>query len=44
VRTGRLPVHAVPIDGPWCEFDHPSDLDVGRDIVRRLDAELEFTS
>ncbi len=41
VRTGLLRVHAVPADGPWCEFDHPSDLDVGRDIVRQLDVEPE---
>jgi choline kinase len=42
IGTGRLHVYAVPADGPWCEFDHPSDIDVGREIVRRLDAELEL--
>jgi choline kinase len=44
VRTGLLRVHAVPADGPWCEFDHPSDLDVGRDIVRQLDVQPELAS
>jgi L-glutamine-phosphate cytidylyltransferase len=38
VHDGLLPVRAVPVAGPWCEFDHPSDLAVGADIVRRLDA------
>jgi choline kinase len=40
VRGEGLDVTAVPVDGPWCEFDHPSDIDVGLDIVRQLDAEL----
>lgn len=40
VRGDALHVTAVPTDGPWCEFDHPSDIDVGADVLRRLDAEL----
>jgi L-glutamine-phosphate cytidylyltransferase len=37
--TERLvPVTAVPVADPWCEFDHPSDLEVGLDIARALDA------
>lgn len=36
---GGLRVRAVPVDGPWCEFDHPTDLQVGADIVHRLDRE-----
>jgi L-glutamine-phosphate cytidylyltransferase len=35
---GRAPLAAVPVVGPWYEFDHPSDLDTGRAAVRRLDA------
>ncbi|MGA4837588.1 NTP transferase domain-containing protein [Streptomyces sp. G45] len=38
VRTCSLPVMTVPVDGPWCEFDRPADLEVGLDVVRRLDA------
>lgn len=37
VHNRLLPVTAVPIAGPWCEFDHPSDLDVGVDVARALD-------
>jgi choline kinase len=35
VRTIRIAT--VPVRGPWCEFDHPTDLAVGRDILRALD-------
>lgn len=38
VRTGLLSITTVAAEGPWCEFDHPSDLEVGLEIVRRLDA------
>jgi L-glutamine-phosphate cytidylyltransferase len=38
LRDGRMPLAAVPVVGPWYEFDHPSDLDTGRRVVRRLDA------
>ena len=40
VRNAVMPVATVASDGPWCEFDAPSDLEVGRDIVRQLDASL----
>lgn len=38
VRAGRLPVAAVPASQPWFEFDHPSDLVLGRTVVAELDA------
>jgi L-glutamine-phosphate cytidylyltransferase len=40
VRNRLLPIRTVAADGPWCEFDHPSDIEVGADIVRRLDEGL----
>jgi choline kinase len=36
VRTIRIAT--VPVQGPWCEFDHPADLAVGRDILHALDS------
>jgi L-glutamine-phosphate cytidylyltransferase len=33
----ELTVAAVPVAGPWFEFDHPSDVVVGRDVLRALD-------
>jgi choline kinase len=41
VRGGLLKVAAVPAVGPWCEFDHPSDIAVGLEILHQLDTELE---
>ncbi|GAA2922545.1 phosphocholine cytidylyltransferase family protein [Streptomyces thioluteus] len=38
VRGRLLEVATVPADGPWCEFDHPSDIAVGRHVLRALDA------
>ncbi|WP_214414767.1 phosphocholine cytidylyltransferase family protein [Sphaerisporangium fuscum] len=38
VRAGRMPIAAVPVVGPWYEFDHPADLDTGRAAVDLLDA------
>ncbi|MFF2546244.1 NTP transferase domain-containing protein [Kitasatospora sp. NPDC058063] len=38
VRDGRLPVTGVPTDQPWFEFDHPSDLLLGREVLAALDA------
>lgn len=39
--TGRLvrelTVTAVPVAGPWFEFDHPSDVAAGRDVLKALD-------
>ena len=32
-------VATVPVRGPWCEFDHPTDLTVGRDVLLALDDE-----
>jgi choline kinase len=40
VRAGLLPVRTVAADGPWCEFDHPHDIEVGLDIIRELDEGL----
>lgn len=33
-----LPVATVPVSGPWYEFDHPSDVRVGRAVLEELDA------
>jgi choline kinase len=40
-RTSRLRVAAVPNTGPWWEFDNPSDIEPGRPVLDRLDAEQE---
>jgi choline kinase len=37
VRSDLLQISTVPTAGPWCEFDHPMDIDVGADIIRELD-------
>jgi choline kinase len=37
VRAGRVRVSAVPVIGPWYEFDQPSDLRTGLAAVRQLD-------
>ncbi|WP_371551447.1 NTP transferase domain-containing protein [Streptomyces sp. NBC_00554] len=37
-QAGRVPIAAVRTPGPWCEFDHPHDVAVGADIVRKIDA------
>lgn len=37
VTAGLCRVAAVAADGPWFEFDHPSDIDAGRDVLARLD-------
>ncbi|KNB52184.1 NTP transferase domain-containing protein [Streptomyces caatingaensis] len=37
VRRNLLDVATVAADGPWCEFDHPSDIAVGRRVLRLLD-------
>ncbi|MCF3120443.1 phosphocholine cytidylyltransferase family protein [Streptomyces arenae] len=37
VRQGDLPVHAIPVPGPWHEFDSRSDLEVGRPQLDALD-------
>lgn len=39
VRAGRLDVWTIPIEGPWWEFDHPSDLMRGVEVVHRIDAD-----
>ncbi|MFD7666052.1 NTP transferase domain-containing protein [Streptomyces sp. NPDC059788] len=44
VRARLLEVATVPAVGPWCEFDHPSDIDVGLDVLRALDAETAEAS
>lgn len=41
VREGLMAVTAVAAPEPWCEFDQPSDLDVGRDVLELLDEELD---
>jgi L-glutamine-phosphate cytidylyltransferase len=40
VRERLLRVATVAAHGPWCEFDSPSDLAVGREILGELDALL----
>lgn len=39
VRRGLLSVRTTPVAGPWFEFDHPSDLAVAGDVLRKLDQE-----
>jgi L-glutamine-phosphate cytidylyltransferase len=41
VHDRLLPITTVPAEGPWCEFDHPSDITVGLDILRQLDGRRE---
>jgi choline kinase len=36
VMERRVPIAGVPTPGPWCEFDQPSDLEVGREIAVEL--------
>ncbi|WP_412738328.1 NTP transferase domain-containing protein [Krasilnikovia sp. MM14-A1259] len=38
VRAGRTEVAAVAAGEPWFEFDHPSDLRLGQEVVAALDA------
>ena len=38
VKAGRIQVHAIPVVGPWCEIDHPHDLELAVSIARVLDA------
>jgi L-glutamine-phosphate cytidylyltransferase len=40
VRGRLLRVEAVAVAGPWCEFDHPADVEVGRDVLKALDRQL----
>ncbi|MEU7433800.1 phosphocholine cytidylyltransferase family protein [Streptomyces sioyaensis] len=39
VQRRLLEIATVPAAGPWCEFDHPSDISVGIEVLRRLDAD-----
>jgi choline kinase len=39
VRELGVEVGAVPVSGPWCEFDHPSDVEVGHGVLDELDRE-----
>ena len=42
LREPGVEIGAVPVSGPWCEFDHPSDVAVGYDVLDELDrAEAE---
>jgi L-glutamine-phosphate cytidylyltransferase len=42
LREHHLEIEAVPVSGPWCEFDHPSDVEVGHGVLDELDrAEAE---
>ncbi|QKV97192.1 phosphocholine cytidylyltransferase family protein [Streptomyces sp. NA02950] len=38
VRRRLLPVATVAVEGPWYEFDHPSDAETGLEVIGRLDA------
>ncbi len=37
LRERGLAIGATPVSGPWCEFDHPTDLPVGLDVLAELD-------
>jgi choline kinase len=37
LRQSVLPIAALALTGPWHEFDHPRDLEVGRAELDRLD-------
>jgi choline kinase len=39
LREHRLAVGVTPVSGPWCEFDHPSDVEVGMGVLDVLDRE-----
>jgi L-glutamine-phosphate cytidylyltransferase len=39
-RAGQCPVRTFPVTHPWWEFDRPSDLPLGAEVVSRLDAEV----
>jgi L-glutamine-phosphate cytidylyltransferase len=43
VRERGFPIGATPVSGPWCEFDQPGDVTVGRSVLAALDelAELD---
>lgn len=41
IRTGGVRVSGVPNDGPWWEFDSPSDVEPGLPVLDSLDAEQE---
>lgn len=38
VQSGRRAVIAVMAEGPWYEFDHPTDLERGLPVIRWLDS------
>jgi choline kinase len=37
VRERGAAVGATPVSGPWCEFDQPSDIEAGLDVLAELD-------
>ena len=37
LRAHDVEIGAVPVSGPWCEFDHPSDIEVGYGVLDELD-------
>ncbi len=37
LRAHGVEIGAVPVSGPWCEFDHPSDVEVGHAVLDELD-------
>lgn len=37
LREHDLAIGATPVSGPWCEFDHPGDVEVGRGVLDELD-------
>jgi choline kinase len=39
ITAGRIPVHAIPAIGPWCEIDHPLDIPIATAISMELDRE-----
>ncbi len=41
VRAGDLRISGVPNDGPWWEFDSPSDVELGLPVLDSLDVEQE---
>ena len=37
LRAHDVEIGAVPVSGPWCEFDHPGDVEVGHGVLDELD-------
>jgi L-glutamine-phosphate cytidylyltransferase len=39
LREHPLEIGAAAVSGPWCEFDHPADVEVGHAVLDELDRE-----